>query len=136
MRRSIATVSLSGTLPEKLEAIAAARFDGVEIFEPDLTGFPGRPRDIRDMAADLGLTIELFQPFRNAEGVDRAGFDRVLRRLDRKLDLMEELGAPLMLVCSNVEPDAIDDDGLAAEQLWAMAERAGARGPSSRSPAQ
>ncbi len=128
MRRSIATVSLSGTLPEKLEAIAAARFDGVEIFEPDLTGFPGRPRDIRDMAADLGLTIELFQPFRNAEGVDRAGFERVLRRLDRKLDLMEELGAPLMLVCSNVEPDAIDDDGLAAEQLWAMAERAGARG--------
>lgn len=128
MRRSIATVSLSGTLPEKLEAIAAARFDGVEIFEPDLTGFPGRPRDIRDMAADLGLTIELFQPFRNAEGLEGAAFQRTLHRLERKLDLMEELGAPLMLVCSNVEPDAIDDDGLAAEQLRAMAERAGARG--------
>jgi 4-hydroxyphenylpyruvate dioxygenase len=128
MRRSIATVSLSGTLPEKLEAIAAARFDGVEIFEPDLTGFPGRPRDIRDMAADLGLTIELFQPFRNAEGLEPAAFQRALRRLERKLDLMEELGAPLMLVCSNVEPDAIDDDGLAAEQLRAMAERAGGRG--------
>lgn len=28
MQRSIATVSLSGTLPEKLEAIAAAGFDG------------------------------------------------------------------------------------------------------------
>ena len=36
MQRSIATVSLSGTLPEKLEAIAAAGFDGVEIFENDL----------------------------------------------------------------------------------------------------
>ena len=36
MRRSIATVSLSGTLPEKLEAAAAARFDGVENFENDL----------------------------------------------------------------------------------------------------
>ena len=32
MKRSIATVSLSGTLPEKLDAIAAAGFDGVEIF--------------------------------------------------------------------------------------------------------
>ena len=29
MKRSIATVSLSGTLPEKLDAIAAAGFDGV-----------------------------------------------------------------------------------------------------------
>ena len=36
MRRSIATVCLSGMLREKLEAIAAARFDGVEIFENDL----------------------------------------------------------------------------------------------------
>ena len=33
-----------------------------------------------------------------------------------------------MLVCSNVSPDAIDDDALAAEQLRALAERAAARG--------
>ncbi|MGC3489040.1 hypothetical protein, partial [Pseudomonas aeruginosa] len=36
MQRSIATVSLSRTLPEKLEAIAAAGFDGVVNFENDL----------------------------------------------------------------------------------------------------
>ena len=36
MRTSIATVSISGDLGEKLEAIAAAGFDGVEIFENDL----------------------------------------------------------------------------------------------------
>ena len=43
MRRSIATVSLSGLLPEKLQAIAEAGFDGVEIFEGDLLQFPGKP---------------------------------------------------------------------------------------------
>ncbi|MBP2561124.1 sugar phosphate isomerase/epimerase, partial [Neorhizobium galegae] len=31
MKTSIATVSISGDLPEKLEAIARAGFDGVEI---------------------------------------------------------------------------------------------------------
>lgn len=36
MLRSIATVSISGTLPEKLHAIAAAGYQGVEIFENDL----------------------------------------------------------------------------------------------------
>lgn len=36
MRRSIATVSLSGSLADKLTAIGGAGFDGVEIFENDL----------------------------------------------------------------------------------------------------
>ena len=47
MKRSIATVSLSGTLPEKLEAAAAAGFDGVELFENDLLYHSGSPQDIR-----------------------------------------------------------------------------------------
>ena len=36
MQTAIATVSLSGTLNEKLEAIANAQFRGVEMFENDL----------------------------------------------------------------------------------------------------
>ncbi len=43
MKTSIATVSLSGTLSEKLDAIAAAKFDAVEIFENDLITFNGTP---------------------------------------------------------------------------------------------
>ena len=39
--RSIATVSLSGSLDEKLRAIAAAGYDAVEIFENDLLSFNG-----------------------------------------------------------------------------------------------
>jgi sugar phosphate isomerase/epimerase len=41
VKTSIATVSLSGTLGEKLDAIAAAKFDAVEIFENDLITFTG-----------------------------------------------------------------------------------------------
>jgi 4-hydroxyphenylpyruvate dioxygenase len=48
--KSIATVSLSGTLPEKLEAAAAVGFDGVEIFENDLLTYDGSPADIRRIA--------------------------------------------------------------------------------------
>jgi 4-hydroxyphenylpyruvate dioxygenase len=42
--KSIATVSLSGTLAEKREAAAAIGFDGVENFENDLLTFEGSPR--------------------------------------------------------------------------------------------
>ena len=63
MLRSIATVSISGTLPEKLHAIAAAGYQGVEIFENDLLYYTGTPADIRHLAADLGLKITLFNHF-------------------------------------------------------------------------
>src|SRR5690349_3975477 len=115
MRRAIATVSLSGMLREKLEAIAAARFDGVEIFENDLLQFAGTPRDVRRLCEDLGLAIDLFQPFRDFEGVSPEQLRRNLERAERKFDLMLELGAPLMLVCSNVQPGAEGDlDRMAA----------------------
>ncbi len=126
MRRSIATVCLSGTLDAKLEAAAAAGFDGVEIFEPDLIGSPLSPTEICDRAEALGLSIDLYQPFRDFEAVPQ--LDRNLRRAEAKFDVMEQLGADTMLVCSNVSPDAIDDDDLAAEQLHALATRAGERG--------
>ncbi len=44
MLRSIATVSISGTLPEKLHAIAAAGYQGVEIFETICSIIRGRRR--------------------------------------------------------------------------------------------
>lgn len=44
MRTSIATVSLSGSLTEKLTAASRAGFDGVEIFENDLLASPSPPR--------------------------------------------------------------------------------------------
>ena len=46
MKTSIATVCLSGGLAEKLQAIAAAGFKGVEIFENDLLSFNGTPEDV------------------------------------------------------------------------------------------
>jgi 4-hydroxyphenylpyruvate dioxygenase len=128
MRRSIATVSLSGTLEEKLRAAAAARFDAVEIFENDLLFFDGPARDVRSFAADLGLKIALYQPFRDFEGVSDEQLARNLDRAERKFDVMAELDAPLMLVCSNVAQQAIDDDARAAAQLRALAERAARRG--------
>jgi 4-hydroxyphenylpyruvate dioxygenase len=124
MRHSIATVSISGMLHEKLQSIAAARFDGVEIFENDLLQFSGTPADVRRIAGDLGLTIDLFQPFRDFEGVGPKQFQRNLERAERKFELMQELGAPLLLVCSNAQPDVSGDVDLIAEQLYELAQRA------------
>ena len=95
MKMSIATVSLSGDLAEKLEAIAAAGFKGVEIFENDLLSFDGTPADVRKRVADLGLEIITFQPFRDFEGMPPESRERIFARAERKFDLMAELGCDL-----------------------------------------
>jgi 4-hydroxyphenylpyruvate dioxygenase len=128
MKRSIATVSLSGTLEQKLAAVAAAGFQGVEIFETDLITFPGPPRAVAALAADLGLTITLFQPFRDLEAMPELQRTRAFERMERKFDVMAELGAPLVLLCSNCSPLALPDRPRMIADLHELGDRAAARG--------
>lgn len=124
MRTSIATVSLSGSLTEKLTAAARAGFDGVEIFENDLLAAPLAPEEIRARCADLGLTVDLYQPLRDIEAVPADVFAGNLRRARHKFELMRRLGADTVLVCSSVDPSAVDDDALAAGHLSELADLA------------
>src|SRR5438477_11181574 len=129
MRKCIATVSLSGTLSEKLDAIAAARFDAIEVFENDLIHFQGSPEELRAMAADRGLGIDLYQPFRDLDAATDDLFRRNLDRAERKFDIMDTLGAPMMLVCSNATADAVTADSPIAAQFQALAARGARRNP-------
>jgi 4-hydroxyphenylpyruvate dioxygenase len=124
----MATVCVSGTLDDKLAAAAAAGFDGIELFENDLVVAPWSPAEIRARCAGLGLSIDLYQPFRDFEAVPPEVLAANLIRAEHKFDVMAELGTDTMLVCSSVAPAAIDDDDLAAEQLSLLADRARARG--------
>lgn len=108
---------LSGTLADKLHACAEAGFDGVEIFEPDLVAAPESPEEIRALAARLGLSLDLYQPMRDVEGVDEETFVDVLRRAEAKFLLMQRLGIDLVLCCSNVGTATVDDDDVSAGQL-------------------
>ncbi|MFR9802474.1 TIM barrel protein [Pseudonocardia sp. RS010] len=127
-RTAVATVCLSGALEDKLPAAAAAGFDGVEIFEPDLVASPMPPGEVRLRCADLGLSIDLYQPFRDLDSVDPQRFAANLRRAEHKFGVMEALGTDTVLVCSSVAPDAVADADRLAEQLHALAERAADRG--------
>lgn len=125
---SIATVCLSGSLLEKLEAIAAAGFRCVEIFENDLIAFPGSPSEIRRICGDLGLDIVTCQPFRDFEGMPAARRQRTFERAERKFDLLQELGAELLFVCSSTSPEAQSGIDRLAADFAELGERAAKRG--------
>ena len=127
-RMSIATDCLSGTLEDKLAAAAAARFHGVELAGSDLVTSSWSPGRIREECARRGLTVEAYQPFPDFEAVPPDTFAANLRRAERTFDVLEQIGARTVVVCSSLSRDAVDDDDLAAEQLRALAVRAEARG--------
>ncbi len=128
MKTSIATVSVSGNLREKLEAIAAAGFSAIEIFEQDFIADEGTPRDVGRIVRDHGLEIALFQPFRDFEGLPGALRTKAFDRAERKFDLMQELGTDLVLFCSSVHPQALGGIDRAAEDFAELGERAAKRG--------
>ncbi len=124
MRTSIATVCLSGRLPEKLEAAARAGFDAVEIFDTDLISCELSPEAIASYCAELGLSIELFQPFRDFEGVEPSVLEANLRRADKKFEIARRLGTHRVLVCSNVASATVPYDEVAVEQLRVLGDLA------------
>ena len=128
MRTAIATVCLSGDLPEKLEAAAVAGFKSIEIFENDLLTFNGTNLEARQRMADLGLSPIAFQPFRDFEGWDEPRRSRGLARAARKLDTMAELGCGLLMVCSNVSPEAHGGIDRAAQDFRDLGDLAAGRG--------
>jgi 4-hydroxyphenylpyruvate dioxygenase len=127
-KRSIATVALSGSLDEKLRAIAGAGFDAVEIFENDLLTFNGSPRDVGQLCCDLGLAICAFQPFRDFEGMPEPQRTRNFARAQHKFDLMLQLQTDLLLICSNVSPASLGGIDRAAADFHALGELAASHG--------
>jgi 4-hydroxyphenylpyruvate dioxygenase len=115
-------------LSEKLQAIAAAGFRGVEIFESDLLSYGGTPNDAAKEMADLGLSAITFQPFRDFEGMTDTQRQRTFDRAGRKFDLMQKLGCDLLMVCSNVSPNSLGGIDRAAADFHELGERAAERG--------
>ncbi len=128
MKTGIATVSISGNLEEKIEAIAAAGFTGIEIFEQDFIADSRSPREVGERIRAAGLELLLFQPFRDFEGLPAPLRHKAFDRAERKFDLMQELGTDLVLVCSSVHPEALGGIDRAADDFAELGSRAAARG--------
>lgn len=128
MKTSIATVSLSGGLADKLVSIAQRGFDAAEIFENDLLSASQSAAEIGKLMADLGLACSIFQPFRDYEGLPDDMRERALERIRRKFEVMDALGTDLVLLCSNCSPQAVGDRSRLLDDLGRIAELAASHG--------
>jgi len=128
MFTSIASVSISGRLDAKLRAIAEAGFDGVELVENDLLTSDASPREVGRTMRELGLKCTALQPVRDFEGMAEPVRSRNFQRIEHRFEIMEQVGAELLIVGSNASPAALGDRQLIVDDLGQLAERARARG--------
>ena len=122
-RLVIATTSVPGDLLHKLDAIAHAGFDGLEIHERDLKTFSGPASAIASHASDLGLSVDVFQPHCEFEGLSGPDRDRAFDQLERNLGIMGELGARTLLVNATTRVDRSADFQWLTEDFAQLADR-------------
>ena len=127
MYASIATVCLSGTLREKVESVASAGFEYIEIFDNDLIAFDGNLQEAAQLIKESGLKVVTLQTFRDFEGLQ--GRDRQLAfdRARFKFDQMEVLGTDLLMVCSSTHARAEGGIGRLAGDFFELGELAAQR---------
>ena len=128
MFRSISSISFSGQLEDKIEAAARAGFDGIEVFREDIIGFDGPPEEIARFADGEGIGIVSLQSLRDFEGFEGPARDAAFRRAARFLDLAKRIGAPMLIICANTDPQSNADRGQIAADLTDLAAMAAERG--------
>ena len=106
---SVATASVRGDLLGKLDAIAEAGFDGIELHEPDLIGFSGTAAEVGAHAKKLGLTVDAFFTQDDFEEFEKTGRDGTLTRFEQKLAIMSDLGATTLVLGATRCDDAFSD---------------------------
>ena len=97
-------------------------FKGVEIFENDFLVHDLKPKEIKKIVSDYGLEISLFQPFRDFEGMPEPYRSRAFDRAKKKFDIMNDLGAKTILVCSNTSNLAVGGIDRAADDFNELGE--------------
>ena len=120
-RFAIDTVTLAGPLEDKLRVIRDAGFGGVEIWAKDLVTHPrGVPGAVEAIRAS-GLRVTSFQLLKDYEGLDAHLHEYKIDIAESLLDLMDAVGAKLLVVASSTSAYASGDMDKVVADLRALA---------------
>ncbi|MBI3369891.1 MAG: sugar phosphate isomerase/epimerase [Burkholderiales bacterium] len=115
------TISLAGTLENKLAAIRAAGFSQVMLKANDIVGHPdGIDAAVRAVKTS-GLRVTGFQVLRDFEGLSGHLHDYKVDIAKAMLEMARALGAPVLLACSSTSPHATQDLDAIARDLRKLA---------------
>ena len=115
------TITLSGTLPAKLQAIRDAGFSQVMLLARDLTGHPEGVDAAVEAVRASGLRVTGFQVLRDFEGLSGNLHEYKIDVAKSMLEMCAALGSKVLLICSSTSAHATDDRDVIARDLRKLA---------------
>ena len=115
------TISLAGTLPQKLAAIEGAGFSQVMLMARDLVGHAAGIDDAVRVVKASGLRVTGFQVLRDFEGLSGHLHDYKIDVAKSMLEMCRAVGATVLLVCSSTSTHASGDPDALARDLRKLA---------------
>ena len=115
------TISLAGTLPQKLAAIEGAGFSQVMLMARDLVGHAEGIDDAVRVVKASGLRVTGFQVLRDFEGLSGHLHDYKIDVAKSMLEMCRAVGATVLLVCSSTSTHASGDPDALARDLRKLA---------------
>ena len=128
MQLAISTASVAGLLKPKLTAIADAGFEAIALVESDLLSSPYSAEYAGALLRELGLQCIAFDALRDFEGLAGEEHALAIQRAEFKFDLMQDVGAELLIVTASGRRDAVSNERTIVADLRALGDRAAARG--------
>ncbi len=115
------TITLAGTLPQKLAAIKGAGFSQVMLMARDLVGHAEGIDDAVRVVKSSGLRVTGFQVLRDFEGLAGHLHEYKIDVAKSMLQMCHAVGAKVLLVCSSTSTHATDDPDALARDLRKLA---------------
>ncbi len=115
------TITLSGSLPDKLRAMRDAGFSQVMLKASDLVAHPEGVHDAVRAVQRSGLRVTGFQVLRDFEGLAGHLHDYKVDIAKSMLEMARAVGAPLLLACSSTSTHATQDVDALARDLRKLA---------------
>ena len=99
----------------------------MEVFEQDFITYNGNTKQVAKLVADYGLNIDLYQPVQDFEGLTGNERKRAFDVIERKFDLMGDLGTDLLLVTSTTNRNSLGGIERIADDFAMLGEMASKR---------
>ena len=115
------TISLAGTLAQKLTAIRGAGFSQVMLMARDLVGHAEGIEDAVRAVKASGLRVTGFQVLRDFEGLAGHLHEYKIDVAKSMLEMCHAVGAKVLLVCSSTSTHVSSDADLLARDLRKLA---------------
>jgi sugar phosphate isomerase/epimerase len=115
------TISLAGTLPQKLAAIKGAGFSQVMLMARDLVGHAEGLEDAVRVVKVSGLRVTGFQVLRDFEGLSGHLHEYKIDIAKSMLEMCAAVGAKVLLICSSTSTHATADPDALARDLRKLA---------------